>query len=49
MLMVFTRSKDSRLYGFFRRIFRRGKKAEARAVEGPVPVAVPLDYPKAAE
>ncbi|MBS3647700.1 efflux RND transporter permease subunit [Pseudaminobacter sp. 19-2017] len=49
MLMVFTRNKDSRLYGFFRRIFRRGKKAESKAAEMPAPLVGPLDYPKAAE
>jgi multidrug efflux pump len=49
MLMVFTRSKDSRFYAFFRRIFRRGKKTEAKTSDPSVPVMAPLDYPKAAE
>jgi multidrug efflux pump len=52
MLMVFTRSKNSRFYAFFRRLFRRkpGRivdDAPGTAAASPAePVAV---YPKAAE
>jgi len=50
MLMIFTRSKDSKFYAFWRRVFRRdkkqvGKEATASAAKGDA--AVP--YPKAAE
>ena len=50
MLMVFTRSDDSRVYAFFRRIFRRKPKTPAsvdeKDVMGP---QLPVAYPKAAE
>jgi multidrug efflux pump len=50
MLMIFTRSKDSKFYAYWRRLFRRDKKqpstdATLPAAKGDLPVA----YPKAAE
>lgn len=50
MLMIFTRSKDSKFYAYWRRLFRRDKKQPATdatppAAKGDLPVA----YPKAAE
>ena len=52
MIMVFTRSKNSRFYAFFRRLFRRGKRTDAIAVASAT--LGPLDepavaFPKAAE
>jgi multidrug efflux pump len=47
MLMVFTRSKNSKVYGFFRRVFRRGKANQP--VAEPKPIAAPVPFPKAAE
>jgi multidrug efflux pump len=52
MLMIFTRSKNSRFYAFFRRVFRRGKGSIATAQDksGDEPAAEPdVAYPKAAE
>jgi multidrug efflux pump len=52
MLMVFTRSKNSKVYGFFRRVFRRGAKAAANQPGTPGPAArgpPAIAYPKAAE
>ncbi len=52
MLMIFTRSKDSRFYAFFRRLFRRGKGRIAAAADksGDEPVTEPdAAFPKAAE
>jgi multidrug efflux pump len=49
-LMVFSRSNDSKFYAFGRRIFRRGKKADAAAPEARPDHARPaIAYPKAAE
>ena len=50
-LMVFSRSNDSNFYAFFRRIFRRGKKADGAAAEAePASPAKPaIAFPKAAE
>ncbi|RWE87091.1 efflux RND transporter permease subunit [Mesorhizobium sp.] len=52
MLMVFTRSKNSRFYAFFRRVFRRGKTVGA-TVETPArPGSLDepaIAFPKAAE
>ena len=48
MLMIFTRSKDSRFYAFFRRVFRRGKAEEATATDK-APLPGPVAFPKAAE
>ncbi|TGQ67591.1 efflux RND transporter permease subunit [Mesorhizobium sp. M00.F.Ca.ET.186.01.1.1] len=48
MLMIFTRSKNSRFYAFFRRIFRRGKGQISSDV--PASDAEPaIAFPKAAE
>jgi multidrug efflux pump len=52
MLMVFTRSKNSRFYAFFRRVFRRGTPADAtmETSAGPGLLDEPaIDFPKAAE
>ena len=50
MLMVFTRSKDSRFYAFFRRLFRRDRKPDAAAGPRPGPLDEPaIAFPKAAE
>lgn len=50
MLMVFTRSKNSRFYAFFRRLFRRDKKPDAVAGPRPGPLDEPaIAFPKAAE
>lgn len=50
MLMVFTRSKDSRFYAFFRRLFRRDKKPDTVAGPRPGPLDEPaIAFPKAAE
>lgn len=50
MLMVFTRSKNSRFYAFFRRLFRRDRKPDAAAGPRPGPLDEPaIAFPKAAE
>ena len=50
MLMVFTRSKDSRFYAFFRWLFRRDRKPDAAAGPRPGPLDEPaIAFPKAAE
>jgi multidrug efflux pump len=52
MLMVFTRSKDSRFYAFFRRVFRRGKTADATVEVSARPGSLDepaIAFPKAAE
>jgi multidrug efflux pump len=50
MLMIFTRSKNSRFYAFFRRVFRRGKGSIATTESADAPAAEPdVAYPKAAE
>ncbi len=55
MLMVFTRGKDSKFYGFFRRLFGRGKqKTDGRrgkpsGVGDAEPDVTPTGFPKAAE
>jgi multidrug efflux pump len=50
-LMVFSRSNDSKFYGFFNRILRRGKKAGGAVPEAePAASAKPaITFPKAAE
>ncbi|TPM29313.1 efflux RND transporter permease subunit [Mesorhizobium sp. B2-3-4] len=50
MLMIFTRSKNSRFYAFFRRVFRRGKgriSSQAPTVDAGAEPAIA--FPKAAE
>ena len=49
MLMIFTRSKDSRFYAFFRRLFRRDKKAPSSEPPLDTPDVPAMPYPKAAE
>ncbi len=49
MLMIFTRSKDSRFYAFFRRLFRRDKKAPSSVPPLDTPDVPAMPYPKAAE
>lgn len=50
MLMIFTRSKDSRFYAFFRRLFRRDKKVDAAVEARPGTLDEPaIAFPKAAE
>ena len=50
MLMVFTRSKNSRFYAFFRRLFRRDHgKPPGTVVEGKPSSEPAIAYPKAAE
>ncbi len=51
MLMIFTRSKNSRFYAFFRRLFRRGK-GTVSSTDTPSPDAgdePAIAFPKAAE
>src|SRR4029079_3447004 len=45
--MLFTRSKNSKVYAFFRRVFRRNKAAQVIAESKPTTAPVP--FPKAAE
>lgn len=50
MLMIFTRSKNSRFYAFFRRVSGRDKKPDASAGPNPGPLDEPaIAFPKAAE
>ncbi|ESY16779.1 MULTISPECIES: efflux RND transporter permease subunit [unclassified Mesorhizobium] len=50
MLMIFTRSKNSRFYAFFRRLFGRDKKRDASTGPKPGPLDEPaIAFPKAAE
>ncbi|TJV59844.1 MAG: efflux RND transporter permease subunit, partial [Mesorhizobium sp.] len=52
MLMVFTRSKNSRFYAFFRRLFRRGTPADATMEASARPGLLDepaIDFPRAAE
>ncbi|MGX9143006.1 efflux RND transporter permease subunit [Mesorhizobium sp. 128a] len=50
MLMIFTRSKNSRFYAFFRRISGRDKKPNASSGPKPGPLDEPaIAFPKAAE
>ncbi|ESW79802.1 acriflavin resistance protein [Mesorhizobium sp. LSJC269B00] len=50
MLMIFTRSKNSRFYAFFRRLFGREKKRDASTGPTPGPLDEPaIAFPKAAE
>lgn len=50
MLMIFTRSKNSRFYAFFRRISGRDKKPDAPSSPRPGPLDEPaIAFPKAAE
>ncbi len=50
MLMVFTRSKNSRFYAFFRRLFRRDHGKPLGAIVDGKPSKEPaVAYPKAAE
>ncbi|WP_192356448.1 efflux RND transporter permease subunit, partial [Mesorhizobium mediterraneum] len=52
MLMVFTRSKNSRFYAFFRRVFRRGKTVGATVETSARPGSLDepaIAFPKAAE
>ncbi|MDP3898091.1 MAG: efflux RND transporter permease subunit [Mesorhizobium sp.] len=49
MLMIFTRSNDSRFYAFFRRLFRRDGGTKAVDAPAAEPIAGALPYPKAAE
>jgi multidrug efflux pump len=50
MLMIFTRSKDSKFYAFWRRVFRRDKKQPAKeTTAAAVKDDLAVSYPKAAE
>ena len=50
MLMIFTRSKNSRFYAFFRRLFGRDRGEPAGAIVEGKPSSEPaIAYPKAAE
>ena len=51
MLMIFTRSKNSRFYAFFRRVFRRGKGtlSSTNAPAKDVGAEPAIAFPKAAE
>ncbi len=50
MLMIFTRSKDSKFYAFWRRVFRRDKKQLAKEAAAPAAKDdLAVSYPKAAE
>jgi multidrug efflux pump len=49
MLMIFTRSKDSRFYAFFRRLFRRDRKNPPSETPLDAPDVPAMPYPKAAE
>ena len=49
MLMIFTRSKDSRFYAFFRRLFRRDRKTHPPEAPLDAPDVPAMPYPKAAE
>jgi multidrug efflux pump len=50
MLMVFTRSKNSRFYAFFRRLFGRGKgEISSKGMEADLGSEPAIAFPKAAE
>jgi multidrug efflux pump len=50
MLMIFTRSKDSKFYAFWRRVLRRDKKQSAKeTTAATVKDDLAVSYPKAAE
>lgn len=49
MLMIFTRSNDSKVHAFFRRLFKRGKGKVSSEAEPELSAEPDVAYPKAAE
>ncbi|KQZ14789.1 MULTISPECIES: efflux RND transporter permease subunit [unclassified Mesorhizobium] len=49
MLMIFTRSNDSKVHAFFRRLFKRGKGKVSSEAEPQLSTETDVAYPKAAE